>query len=96
MIKRTIFATVALMLVTDYASGKGSLAAVSAKQDAVFVDSAALPITQVDYQDPIASELVQPPSIAGTIDGTINSAVPQPLPQIDILPHTGPLTMETQ
>ncbi len=83
MTKYVIFVAVGLMLATGCASGKGGLAAVPAAQKAALVDSSAPPITLVDYQEPTTPEVIQPPSIAAVLDGTVNSDSPQPLPPTD-------------
>jgi len=83
MTKHAIFVAAGLMLATGCASGRGSLSAVSATQEAALVDSSASPITQVDYKEPTPPEVIQPPSIAEVLDSTENSDSPQPLPPTD-------------
>ncbi len=80
MTKYVVYVAAALMLA---ASGKGSLAAVSATQEAALAASSAPPIAQVDYKEQATPEVLQPPSVTEALEGTEESVSPQPLPPTD-------------
>ncbi len=80
MAKQTICFVVVLVLVGGCASSplsKNSPAEASSAANAADEKST---ITQVDFEESVLPELVQPPSVAESLEGTVGSDSPQPLP----------------
>ncbi len=80
MTKHAKIVAAVIVLVTSLALGNEGIAAVSAPQDAVLVESPTSPIMQPVSQGPSAPELAQPPSVVEALDGTAESVSLQPLP----------------
>ena len=80
MTKQTICLVVVLVLAAGCASSplpKGSLTDSSTALDA---NAGTSTITQVEFQEPISPEVVQPPSVSETLEDNLETELPQRLP----------------
>jgi cobalt-zinc-cadmium efflux system outer membrane protein len=73
----------------DFTSVQEAEAAKKASENTALVDTSTSSISPVEYQEPFSPELVQPPSIAETLDGSVELASPQPLPPTGVLTLAG-------